>query len=60
MDLYLCARIGSYLPLNFLWITRGEKMRKGKGKGGPNYPSKTGKPSGKGRGNIPKGKGKGK
>jgi len=30
-------------------------MGKGKGKGGnPNYPSKTGKPSGKGRGNTPK------
>jgi len=30
----------------------------GKGKRGPNYPSKTGRPSGKGRGNTPKGKGK--
>jgi len=32
---------------------RGEKMGKGKG-GNPNYPSRTGNPSGKGRGNDPK------
>lgn len=36
-------------------------MAKSKGKSGkpnPNYPSTTGKPSGKGRGNTPKSKGK--
>jgi len=30
------------------------KGAKGSGKGNPNYPSKTGNPSGKGRGNTPK------
>lgn len=37
---------------------KGGKGKGGKGKGGkggnPNYPSTTGKPSGKGRGNTPK------
>ena len=38
---------------NCYWNTGSEIMGKGKG-GNPNYPSTTGKPSGKGRGNAPK------
>ena len=39
---------------------KGKSGGKGGGKSGgnPNYPSKTGNESGKGRGNAPKGKGK--
>jgi len=37
-----------------MFTNGGEAMGKGKGGRNPNYPSTTGKPSGKGRGNTPK------
>ena len=45
--------------------TGSRRSGQGRGKGGnggqvPNLPSKTGEPSGRGRGNAPPGKGKGK